>query len=108
MATDDAILLRTTFESKQTQHAQTSEEKNLLAGDDIKSDSHLCNIQNCSNNYLYIEYQRLDRLRERQKKNWDVEMDQFVSYDMRSAESTGSMHDGQVNERMSQSSMQSL
>lgn len=35
-------------------------------------------------------------------------MDQFVSYDMRSAESTGSMHDGQVNERMSQSSMQSL
>lgn len=86
----------------------TSAEKNLLAGDDIKSNSHLCNIQNCSNNYLYIEYQRLDRLRERQKKNWDVEMDQFVSYDMRSAESTGSMHDGQVNERMSQSSMQSL
>lgn len=67
----------------------------------------ICVIFKTAATTIYIEYQRLDRLRDR-KKNWDVEMDQFVSYDMRSAESTGSMHDGQVNERMSQSSMQSL
>lgn len=67
MATD-AILLRTTLESKQTQHTHVRR-KTCWQVMTLKA-TVICVIFKTAATTIYIEYQRLDRLRDRKKLGW--------------------------------------